>query len=239
MKLRRTRVRRKTGRSLIEGPFLLEEAATAAITVHEVFARVGDVATRQVCETNAWPVRIVTADVMETLASSVSPRGPVAVIAVPATPSIEARDSVVLWGIADPGNAGTIIRTAGALGFQVIATAETVDLWSPKVIRAGVGGHFRTPPIEGLAADPSLLVAVGLTPLVAIAEAPTPVHEAVQVPDPVALIIGNEAHGVPADVLHAAGVGAFSIPMPGGSESLNASVAAGIAMYLRSLQPCI
>ena len=232
-KLRRTRVRRQMGNTLVEGPFLLEEAAAAAAQIQEVFALEEDAATARICKEQGCSLLRVTPQVMGALASSVNPRGPVAVVSIPETPPLEPRDSVVLWDIADPGNAGTIIRTAGAFGFQVIATAGCVDLWSPKVIRSGVGGHFRAPPIVDLDPDPGVLIASGLTPLVAAAGASAPADEVVGIPVPVALIIGNEAHGVPGRVVDTPGVNVFSLPMPGGAESLNAAVAAGIAMYLR------
>ena len=219
--------------TLIEGPFLLEEAAAAGGEVHEVFALGSDSATSRQCETAGWDLSAVTPEVMDELAASMNPRGPVAVISVPPPPPLETTDSVVLWDIADPGNAGTIIRTAGAFGFQVIATANTVDLWSPKVIRSAVGGHFRSPPIEGVAPDPRVLIAAGLEPIAAAAGEAESVAAAMRSTSSVALLIGNEAHGIPESVVDSPGVGAFSIPMPGGAESLNAAVAAGIAMYLR------
>ena len=232
-KLRRPRVRRETRRTLIEGPFLLEEARSAGIIVDEVFALAGDAETAASCHREGWQLHEVAPDVMAALASSVNPRGPVAVAAIPDSPQIECRDSVVLWGVADPGNAGTIIRTAGAFGFQVIATAGSVDLWSPKVVSAGVGGHFRANPVEGMAADLVVLQAAGLRPLVATSAGVTRVDDAVRGEEPVALVVGNEAHGVPEEVIGAPGVETFMIPMPGGTESLNAAVAASISMYLR------
>jgi TrmH family RNA methyltransferase len=232
-RLRRTRVRRETGTTLIDGPFLLEEAASGGVEILEVFALASDEATARRCEEAGWNLWLVNADVMGALGSSVSPRGPVAVISIPESPVLEARDSVVLYDIADPGNAGTIIRTAGAFGFQVMATEATVDLWSPKVIRSAVGGHFRAHPILGIEPDPAVLIEAGLAPLAAAAGSTTTLHDAVRREGPVALLIGNEAHGLSKGVIDTPGVMIFSIPMPGGSESLNAAVAAGIAMYLR------
>lgn len=230
-RLARARERRATGRTTIEGPFLLEEAIANAVEIVEVFALPDDTVTQQRCAQGGIPLSLVTQDVLEALAGSVTPRGPVAVITVPETARLLAADSIVLWDIADPGNAGTIIRTAAAFGFQVVATDGTVDLWSPKVIRAGVGGHFRSALVTGCAPEPSVLVKAGLLPVVADAE-----HgalEALESADPIALIVGNEAHGVPSPILESPGVATVSLPMPGGAESLNAAVAAGILMYLR------
>lgn len=109
----------------------------------------------------------------------------------------------------------------------------SVDLWSPKVVRSGVGGHFRTNLVTGLPADLAVLHDAGLRPLVATAAAEQSADQALSEAGAVALIVGNEAHGVPESVSAAPDVTAISLPMPGGAESLNAGVAAGILMYLR------
>ena len=233
-RLGRARERRATGRTTIEGPFLLAEAVEAGVGIHEVFLTPDDQASAQLCMRVGLEATQVAPEVIKGLSNNVSPRGPIAVISIPEAPAPRAVDSVVLWDIADPGNAGTIIRTAGAFGFQVMATKRCVDLWSPKVIRSGVGGHFRATPFEGLDPDPQALFDLGLRPLVAVAHADyEPAEKVMSGSTPIALLVGNEAHGVPGDVADTAGIESISLPMPGGAESLNAAVAAGILMYLR------
>ncbi len=229
-RLRRSKERRATGRTTIDGPFLLQEAVRNGIAIREVFALAGDEATIELCRSAQLDVVDVSEEVLDRLASSVSPRGPVAVIDVPPDGELMAADTIVMWGISDPGNAGTIIRTAAAFGFQVLATAGTVDLWSPKVLRAGVGGHFRTRLVGGLESMEQL-ERVGLVPLALAADGVSLAKVDLSDPDPIALIVGNEAHGVPSG-LHKR-VTTVALPMPGGTESLNAGVAASIAMYLR------
>ena len=233
-KLRRPRVRRETGRTTIEGPFLLEEATRAGCVVNEVFRVADDRATHELCTARGIDVVVVASNVINGLADTTQPRGPVAVIDIPQAGPIQPVDSIVLWGLADPGNAGTIIRTAAAFGFQVVATVDCVDLWSPKVIRSGVGAHFRAMPIEGVPADPDFLISSGLRLVAAAADGQALLSEAVAGNDAIALIVGNEAHGVPVAVRQHAAVATAAIPMPGGTESLNAAVAAGIAMYERT-----
>jgi TrmH family RNA methyltransferase len=202
--------------------------------IHEVFAAPDDTTTAGICARIGVEPTLVSEQVLTSLASSVSPRGPVAVVSVPASGVLQATDSVVMWEISDPGNAGTIIRSAAAFGFQVIATVGCVDLWSPKVVRAAVGGHFRTPLVDIAHPVPQVLIEAGLRPFVAAAASsasPTEMNEAA---GPVAIIVGNEAHGVPEGVHHQAGVVPISLAMPGGTESLNAGVAASILMYLRT-----
>lgn len=232
-RLRRSRERRATGLTTIEGPFLLEEAIAGDVIIREVFATAEDEVSMTRCDEAGLQLTLVSTAVLEALSSSVAPRGPVAVVSIPLSRELQPVDTVVLWEISDPGNAGTIVRTAAAFGFQVAATAGSVDLWSPKVVRSGVGGHFRTQLTSGVPADVSLFTKAGLRPVVAAASAPQRVEATLATPDPIALIVGNEAHGVPAAVSELGGVEAVSLPMPGGAESLNAAIAAGILMYLR------
>jgi len=233
-RLRRARERKATGRTTIEGPFLLEEAVAAGLTIHDVFAAPDDSATFEICTRIGVEHTLVSEEVLTSLASSISPRGPVAVITVPASGTLHAIDSIVMWDISDPGNAGTIIRSAAAFGFQIVATAGCVDIWSPKVVRAAVGCHFRTPLVDISDAEPRVLIEAGLRPFVAAAGSSTPLAEMIDAAGPVAIIVGNEAHGVPQGVHDAAGVVPISLAMPGGTESLNAGVAGSILMYLRS-----
>ncbi len=235
-RLQRRRERRATGRTAIEGPFLLEEALGGGVTVHEIFALRDDETAARLSDQAGLPVTAVSADVLSGVATSVNPRGPISIISIPEPTEIEPVDSLVLWDIADPGNAGTMVRTAAAFGFQVLATADTVDLWSPKVLRSGVGGHFRTNVIEGLAASLEEVVAAGLAPIVAAADGVDVNAASLSDKGPAALIVGNEAHGVPGEISKASGVLNVALPMPGGSESLNAAVSAGILMYLRVAQ---
>ncbi len=232
-KLRRTRVRRETGRTLIEGPLVLEEALTSGVSVHEVFHLTEDSVGRELARGTDAEVLEVAEHVLDAMTDTVHPRGPVAVISRPGAAPLVAADSVVLWDIADPGNAGTIIRTAAALGFRVVATRGTVDLWSPKVLRAAVGGHFRTTICDGLESTTDRLIEAGMTPFVATVSGGEGTDALVAHRKPVALLIGNEAHGVPGSVRETPGVAAVTLTMPGGSESLNAAVAASILMYLR------
>ncbi len=229
-RLRRRRERRATGRTTIDGPSLLQEAVVGGISVREVFALPGDATAEAAASDAGAPLTHVSADVLQRIASSVNPRGPVAVIDIPEPAEIEERDAVMLWDVADPGNAGTIIRSAAAFGFQVLATSGSVDLWSPKVLRAGVGGHFRTGIVEAVDGLEALDRA-GLVPLATAADGVDIGKVDLADGAPVAFIIGNEAHGVPSSITSRATT--IALAMPGETESLNAAVAAGVLMYLR------
>ena len=211
----------------------MREALAASVVIHEVLATPDAEVAAELAALAGLEVTEVSNDVLVGMASSVNPRGPVSIISVPGAGEIASADSLVLWDVADPGNAGTMIRTAAAFGFQVLATEGTVDLWSPKVVRSAVGAHFRTAIVEGLATRLDGLAAAGLTVIVAAAHGMPAEAADLSGPGPIALIIGNEAHGVPDAILNDDTVHRISLPMPGGSESLNAAVSAGILMYLR------
>ena len=141
--------------------------------------------------------------------------------------------AVVLGEVQDPGNAGSIIRTAAAAGADgLIATSGTVDLYAPKVVRAGMGAHLRLPLrvsqpwaalAPWLAARDQVVVADG--------RADRTLYEVDWRRDTV-LVLGNEARGHDADTLaDVANALRVAIPMPGGSESLNVAAAAAVLLY--------
>jgi TrmH family RNA methyltransferase len=221
--------RRRSGKTLIEGPNLVD-AALAAGVIPEVVC-VGESSGDRWEEAEALGARILvtTDDVLRSISTTQHPRGPVAVVRAPAPDPLRAARTVVLWEIADPGNCGTLIRTAAALGWNV-AFVGGVDPWNPKVLRAGAGGHFATR-LSRLGDEPvAALRAAGLTPIATLVEGGVS-PEAIVSELPLALIIGNEANGLSREVA-AACDDVLSLAMPGGSESLNAAVAGSIAMYV-------
>lgn len=224
VRLRRARERRTRHQTLLEGPHLLAEAAAAGAAIVEVFGLAGDEDARRLAEQSGAVWIPVEQPVLDRLAPTETPRGPVAVLAYPA-PVAPSRD--FLWlELGDPGNAGTLVRTAAAFGLDVAAPAGTVDLWSPKVLRAAAGGHFHTgvaQPWE-LGDDVGRIVTVlegGIAPA-ALADLDRTRRWAV--------LIGSEAHGLGAETRRTADV-SVTIPMPGGTESLNAAVAGAIVAY--------
>jgi len=136
--------------------------------------------------------------------------------------------TVVLDRLQDTGNVGTILRTAAAFGFaQVVALKGTAALWSPKVLRAGMGAHFRLELIEG--ADAAALDALALPLLATTPHAEVVLHRA-DLPWPCAWVLGHEGQGVAAWVTKHCTM-AVRIAQPGGEESLNVAVAAAICLY--------
>ena len=148
---------------------------------------------------------------------------------LPATPAIDAHSpTVVLDRLQDAGNVGSILRTAAAFGVgQVLALQGTAALWSPKVLRAGMGAHFGLRLIEGLQPDDLAALAV---PLVGTSlDSAAGLHTAT-LPSPCAWVLGHEGQGV-APALLARCALTVRIPQPGGEESLNVAAAAAVCLY--------
>jgi TrmH family RNA methyltransferase len=148
----------------------------------------------------------------------------------------EPRLVAVLHGVADPGNAGTVIRTADAAGADaVVLTAGSVDPYTGKCVRASAGSLFHLPVVTGVEADNAfpLLRATGLTVLATAADGTDDLDRLADdggLVGPVAWVFGNEAHGLPTDVLAAADR-TVRIPIRGRAESLNLATAAAVCLF--------
>ena len=158
-----------------------------------------------------------------------SPAGIGYVMDVPAPPAIAAdRSTVVLDRLQDPGNVGSILRSAAAFGMhQVLALAGTAALWSPKVLRAGMGAHFALALHEGL--DESALQALAV-PLLATSSHAGHSLPTAALPWPCAWVMGHEGQGVSETLLARCAL-QVCIPQPGGEESLNVAAAAAVCLY--------
>lgn len=136
--------------------------------------------------------------------------------------------SVVLDGVQDAGNVGSVLRSASAFGVaQVIALQGTAALWSPKVLRAGMGAHFGLRLVEGL--GPADLDRLGV-PLVATSSHAAAALPEAALPAPCAWVFGHEGQGVSQAVLARCAT-TLRIPQPGGEESLNVAAAAAVCLY--------
>ena len=231
---RQAKARRAARAWVVEGVRLGEEALRAGARVEAVFFT-PSLAARGRALVEAWaaqgvPVYEVTEAVMEALSATATPPGLLLVLALeprpwPARPSFV----LVLDGVRDPGNLGTLLRTAWAAGVHGVAlVGEHADPWAPKVVRAGMGAHFHVPLWTGswAALAPRLQ---GLTVYLAAMQGEVAYPEA-DFRAPVALVVGGEAHGPSPDAARHAHHTVY-IPMPGGAESLNAAVAGGILLF--------
>lgn len=227
--------RRERGQTLLDGEHLLEEAIQAGIV--PAYLIVGEGAPRA----EAWlgrlpgvPVISLPPALFKKLSPVSTPTGILAVIDTP-SPVVagEIRCALLLEDIQDPGNLGSLLRTAAAAGVEAVHLSKgCAEAWSPKALRGGQGGHFRLRIHEG--AD-----------LVAVARAfPGTVHAAalgsgrdlydLDLTAPAALAFGNEGAGLSPALL--AETESFSIPMAGAVESLNVAAAAAICLFERMRQ---
>jgi TrmH family RNA methyltransferase len=227
-KLHDPRARKLAGKTLIEGSHLLVVALAAGVEPEAIYVAEGTEDEWEQSPSGGAPVLVVTNDVLGAISTTQHPRGPLAVVKVPAPESLRSVPTVVLWEVADPGNCGTLIRTAAALDWNV-AFVGGVDPWNPKVLRAGAGGHFATGLSTLESAPLAELRGAGLAPMAMVAAGGV-APEVIDSTAPIALIVGNEASGLDPKVIAECDA-TLSLPMPGGMESLNASVAGAIAMY--------
>ncbi len=229
------RSRDAEGRYLVEGPrFVSELLATGDL--EEVFALpalASELASA--AERAGARLTLVETSALRRLAQSVTPQG---VIGVARQRRAQLADVVgdgfliVLCGAADPGNAGSAIRSAAAAGAAgVVLTAGSVDPWNPKAVRASAGAVARLPLVVDVEIDQVLAAcrSAGERALALDAAAPVTIDKAGLFDPPVALLFGNEAHGVPQAVLDA--LQAVSIPRYGPVESLNLAGAVAVAAY--------
>lgn len=175
-------------------------------------------------------IQVVTPAIMAACSATESPPGLLAVVDLPQIPLPSPLTfALVIDGLADPGNLGTILRSAWASGAQAVFLSDgTVDAFNPKVVRASMGAHFDLP-LRSFNGDqlPEALAGISLW----VAQAHTGVHYSdVDWRAPIALLIGSEAEG-PRPELRRQAAGLVHIPMRREAESLNAAVAASILLF--------
>ena len=251
--LQRRKARGRRGLALIEGVRLVEEALGAglrlrgAIVAPDIARTARGTALVGELERHAVPVEGVAARTFAQLAGTDTPQGIVAVVEPPRW-SLEdialspRRAALVIDGVQDPGNVGTLIRTAHALGAAgTVVLRGTADALSPKALRAAMGATFRHPVV---AMDDTAFLAWAskhAATLWAAAADGVPLHRALSgarkgkgetgnAAGPIAVIVGNEGAGIRPQ-LNAAAAKRVAIPLAPGAESLNVAVAAGILLY--------
>jgi len=230
----------KTGRFLAEGPQTVREAIGAPGALVEVFATPSWLDGPTSMTLPDVPVHLVTDRVLDQVAETTTPQGVVAVcrdvtVDVDRLLSPAPRLLAVLAEVRDPGNAGTIIRTADAAGADgVLLTAGSVDPLSGKCVRASAGSVFHLPLATGL--DESLLDRLrsdGLLVLAADGSSSVTIDDLAAdgaLARPTAWVLGNEAHGVPSSYAQRDDE-RVAVPLYGRAESLNVSVAAALCLY--------
>lgn len=245
--LRERSGREKKGFYLIEGVHLLEEARQARVPLEAVLYSPALYATPRGeqlvagLEEAGYRCLAVAEDLLAAVSTTVTPPGIMAIAPIQeqslaallaGAPSSSPPLLMVAAAIQDPGNLGTIWRTAlGAGATGLVLTRGSVDPYNPKVVRAAMGATFRLQVVDG--GEPAALAgelqAAGVKLVVADVGAPLTFWQA-DLRGPLALVVGSENHG-PGPELLAAATARVGIPLVGAVESLNAAVAAALLLY--------
>lgn len=220
--LQKAKYREETGCFLIEGRKVIEEAVRAKIEIINIFYS-PELYNEELFNKEAIEV---SKEILEKISDTVTPQGIVAVCKIPEY-SIEKSERIVyLDRVQDPGNVGTIIRTADAFGFDAVVLSKgCADPYSPKVVRATMGSIFHLP----IVMEKAPMVTFAHKIYASSLDAKNSIDE-VKPEFPAVLVIGNEGQGVSGEIKGQADM-LIKIDMKGQAESLNASVAAGILMY--------
>jgi TrmH family RNA methyltransferase len=230
----KSRKRRQENAFVVEGVRMVEEAMAAGweallVLYTDDLTQRGQDALGRISLTNT-PSEQVSARVMKAVSATETPQGILAVLPWQPLPLPAEMDFIlVIDGLRDPGNLGTVLRTAYAVAVDCMILAPgTVDPLSPKVVRAGMGAHFHLP-IYSMSWDDIQALLAPLRTYLADVKAGL-LYSLADFRSPLALILGGEAEGAGQQAKRLATEN-IRIPMSGGSNSLNAAVAAAVLMY--------
>ena len=221
--------RKETGCFLVEGRKMVEEALASAFPVDAILVDADRAA--EFSLPGHIPVFTMPGHVLAAVCDTKTPQGIAAVVRMAGVQLTGSR-LVAMDGVQDPGNVGTIIRTADAAGMEgVLLSSQCADIFSPKVLRATMGSIFRMGMVvtDDLPGELEKLKAKGSSVISSQLDG-EPFYERSPVGERFCLVIGSEGNGVTPEV-QAVATHRVKLPMRGGAESLNAAVAAGIMMY--------
>ena len=231
--LGRAKERREAGAFVAEGVRLVEEAVISnwrfRIALYdETLSERGRLQVERL-RSQGVDVEEVSASVMKSISETEAPQGILAVLETTQLPIPQSSNFILIPDqIRDPGNLGTLLRSAAASGVQVVLIPpETTDAFAPKVLRSGMGAHFRLP-IHSMSWEEIRKFIAGLQVFVADMDGQSCWDT--DLSKPIVLIVGNEAEGASESARKLAN-GKISIPMSGETESLNAGVAGSVLMF--------
>lgn len=230
---------RKLGLVWIEGDHLCRAALERGLKpIHAVFSESLWEKTPPEWRSSAENNIVLSTSLFAEISSLESPAKIGFVLSFQQTHEIQAKaPTVVLDRLQDTGNVGSILRSASAFGFkQVLALKGTASLWSPKVLRAGMGAHFGLHLVESL--TPEQLNPLDVPWLATSVHDGPFLHQLLadsQLPMPCAWLMGHEGHGISSELLERAAL-SVRIAQPGGEESLNVAAAAAICLHASATQ---
>ena len=233
-RLRRRRQRQAHGLCLLEGTRLVQDALTMGAAFHTCFITAAATAAQpdlaaQLQE--ACPLYLVPPTILDKISETVSPQSIAAVVPIPDLPlPFAAARSLILDGVQDPGNAGTLLRTAAAAGAdQVLFAPGCVDPFNGKVMRAAMGAHFRIP-IRILENWEAVWAALPSgQPLYLASAEGSILYDEVDWSAPSALVLGSEARGASSKMRERAAT--VAVPMAAATESLNVAAAGAVILF--------
>ncbi|MFN3984207.1 MAG: TrmH family RNA methyltransferase [Rhodocyclaceae bacterium] len=230
------RERRKLGLTLLDGPHLVGTAHAAGVHLHELVISDKGYANPEILALLAGIANVPVVRVGDGLFAHVSPVDtPSGILAVVDYPRLDgvpvpAGTILVLEAVQDPGNLGTILRTAAAAGVQqAYLTEGCAQAWSPRALRAGMGGHFSLEIVEGVDALALLECFAGPVLATSLDADAQPLYD-IDLAQPVAWLFGAEGRGL-SPALTARASQRLRIPMPGAVESLNVGAAVAICLF--------
>lgn len=229
-KLLTKKERDKSGTFIIEGFHLVEEALKEQEQVIEIIVS-EQVGLPPGWDTGSAGVTLVTEEISNSLSDTEAPQGIYAICRQVDKEADQAKTYLLIDAVQDPGNLGTMIRTADAAGIDAVVVGRgSVDVYNSKVIRSAQGSHFHLPIIRGdLSEWIDKLVGINI-PVYGTALEGAAAYTDTSSSDSFALIVGNEGNGVNKELLAKTTANLY-IPILGKSESLNVAVATGILLY--------
>ena len=225
-------LRKKQQQTVLEGAHLIESylinhQPVCLFTTEEGFEHLEN---QHSIEMSTCPLFIISDQIYKSLTTLGQSTPLMAIIDIPQTTnSLNGKiDTLIIDCVQDPGNVGTLLRSAAAVGVkQIITTKGTASLWSPRVLRAAMGAHFSLNLIENKEVD-SLLSPFEIPVYATSSHRPQSIYT-LDLTQPSVWILGNEGQGVSESLLEQAQ--AVTIPQPGGQESLNVAIAGSVCLF--------
>ena len=226
------RYRKSEGRALLEGPHLVAAWRQARLKAVSIIVTEKALEKKEISDLAGMTPVIVSEGVFSSIVDAENPPGIAAEIAIP-EPKRSDGDVVFLEGVQDPSNVGAIIRSAAAFGIgEVVLDQACADAWSPRALRAGMGGHFSLSVRHAARLE---IAGFDGTLLCTVVRGGTPLAES-KLQGRLGWIFGGEGRGVSSDTERQVKL-KVTIPIAAGTESLNVAAAAAICLYEAGRRP--
>ncbi|MGE6628941.1 TrmH family RNA methyltransferase [Bacillus sp. NPDC077027] len=228
-KLHTKKERAKTGQFLVEGKHLVEEALKMSGTVEELLVTSPEMVPQDVDQ--EIDIYELSEEAFSAMTETETPQQIAAICTIPHFQEKEHKRVLLLDAVQDPGNLGTLIRTADAAGLDAVILGDgTVDAYNGKTLRSAQGSHFHLPILKQTLSNAILVLKEKRIPVYGSALKEAKVYQEVPAEEAFALIVGNEGAGIDPDLLSMTDQNLY-VPMYGKAESLNVAIAAAVLLY--------